>query len=49
MKSKGVIDKKIMIRLAYDRNVHYDIRYIIENKHITDSAYNLVEMMKGEK
>jgi len=49
MDIRGVIDKKKLIKAAYDRNAHYDIRFIVESKHINEAAFKLVDMIRGDK
>ncbi len=39
----GAIDQKKMITISYKRNLQYDIRYIVENKYLTDGAKELVK------
>ena len=46
---RGVIDKKKLIQAAYDRNAHYDIRFIVESKHINEAAFKFVDMIRGDK
>lgn len=47
MESRGVIDKKILIQAAYNRSVHYDIRFIVESKNIHKAAFKMVRMIRG--
>lgn len=47
MEYKGVIDKKILIQVAYSRSVHYDIRFIAESKNINKAAFKMVRMIRG--
>jgi len=49
MELRGVIDKKKLIQAAYDRNAHYDIRFIVESKHINEAAFKFVDMIRGDK
>ena len=49
MDLRGVIDKKKLIQAAYDRNAHYDIRFIVESKHINEAAFKFVDMIRGDK
>lgn len=49
MDMRGVIDKKKLIKVAYDRNAHYDIRFIVESKYINEAAFKFVDMIRGEK
>jgi hypothetical protein len=46
---RGVIDKKKLIQAAYDRNTHYDIRFIVESKYINEAAFKFVDMIRGER
>jgi hypothetical protein len=46
---RGVIDKKKLIQAAYDRNAHYDIRFIVESKYINEAAFKFVNMIRGER
>jgi len=39
----GAIDQKKMITMSYKRNLQYDIRYIVENKYISDGAKEVVK------
>ncbi len=48
MDLRGVIDKKKLIQAAYDRNAHYDIRFIVESKYINESAFKFVDMIRGD-
>jgi hypothetical protein len=48
MEIQGVIDKKKLIQAAYDRGIHYDIRLIVENKHINKAAFKFVDLIKGD-
>ncbi|NLN48886.1 MAG: hypothetical protein GX154_07375 [Clostridiales bacterium] len=47
MEFRGVIDKKKLIQAAYDRNTHYDIRFIVESKYISEAAYKFVDMIRS--
>ena len=48
MDMRGVIDKKTY-KVAYDRNAHYDIRFIVESKYINEAAFKFVDMIRGDK
>lgn len=45
----GNIDKKKMITVATKRNIHYDIRFIVESKFITEQAIEFVEILRREE
>lgn len=38
----GAIDQKKMITMSYKRNLQYDIRYIVENKYLSEGAKEVV-------
>ena len=38
----GAIDQKKMITMSYKRNLQYDIRYIVENKYLSEGAKEMV-------
>lgn len=40
MKRRMSLDTKRLIKIATRRNIHYDIRYIVESKHVTKDALN---------
>ena len=45
----GTLDKKKLLAAAVKRNLKYDIRFIVESKYITESAYEFVAILrKGE-
>ena len=45
----GTLDKKELLAAAVKRNLKHDIRFIVESKYITESAYELVAIFrKGE-
>ncbi len=44
----GNIDKKKLITVASRRNIQYDIRFIVENRFITDSAIELEKYLEGK-
>lgn len=48
MEIRGVIDKKKLIQAAYDRSLHYDIRLIVESKHINKAAFKIVNLIRGD-
>ena len=39
----GAIDQKKMITISYKRNLQYDIRYIVENKYVSEGAKEIVK------
>jgi len=39
----GAIDQKKMITMSYKRNLQYDIRYIVENKYLSEGAKEIVK------
>jgi len=39
----GGIDQKKMITISYKRNLQYDIRYIVENKYVSEGAKEIVK------
>ncbi len=39
----GAIDQKKMITISYKRNLQYDIRYIVENKYLSEGAKEIVK------
>lgn len=41
----GAIDPKRLVKIAYSRSMQYDIRYIVENKYISNDAKKFVEMV----
>ena len=45
----GNIDKKKMITVATKRNIHYDIRFSVESKFITEQAIEFVEILRREE
>ena len=45
----GNIDKKKMVTAAARRNIQYDIRFIVESKHITDDAMKFVGILRREE
>ncbi len=45
----GHIDKKKMITVATKRNIHYDIRFIVESKFITEQAREFVKILRREE
>lgn len=49
MEMRGVIDKKKLVQAAYDRNVHYDMRFIAESKYINEEAFKIVEIIRREQ
>lgn len=49
MISAGALDKKLLIKVANLRGIHYDIRFIIESKHINKAAFDFVNMIRGER
>ena len=42
----GALDQKKLVKAAYIRNMEHDIRYIVENKYISDEAIQFVSMIK---
>ena len=48
MEMRGVLDKKKLIQAAYDRSLHYDIRLIVEFKHINKAAFKFVNLIRGD-
>ncbi|MHB8128278.1 MAG: DUF6577 family protein [Mobilitalea sp.] len=38
----GAIDQKKMITMSYKRNLQYDIRYIVENKYLSEGAKEII-------
>ena len=45
----GNIDKKKLITVASRRNIQYDIRFIVENRFITDSAIEFGKILRREE
>ena len=45
----GTLDKKKLLAASTKRNLNHDIRFIVESKYITDSAFELVYALKGEE
>ena len=45
----GIADRKRMITIAARRSIQYDIRFIVESKHITNDALHFVEIMKRSR
>ena len=45
----GNIDKKKLITVASRRNIQYDIRFIVENQFITDSAIEFGKILRKEE
>lgn len=39
----GAIDQKKMITMSYKRNLQYDIRYIVENKYLSEGAKEIIK------
>lgn len=39
----GAIDQKKMITISYKRNLQYDVRYIVENKYLSEGAKEIVK------
>lgn len=48
MVRNGAVDKKKLVKVSYARNMQYDIRFIVESKYISDSAFRFVSIMKEE-
>ena len=46
MRHRVPLDTKRLLKIASRRNVYYDIRYITENKQITDRAYKFVNILR---
>ena len=44
----GTLDKKKLLAASTKRNLNHDIRFIVESKYITDSAFELVSALKRE-
>ena len=44
----GTLDKKKLLEASTKRNLNHDIRFIVESKYITDSAFELVSALKRE-
>ena len=38
----GAIDQKKMVTMSYKRNLQYDIRYIVENKYLSEGAKEII-------
>lgn len=49
MASAGALDKKLLIKVANLRGIHYDIRFIVESKHINKAAFDFVNMIRSER
>jgi hypothetical protein len=47
MKRRTFLDTNRLIKIASRRNIHYDIRYIVENEYITDKAKEFVNLIHG--
>ena len=47
MRRRIPLDTKRLLKIASRRNVYSDIRYIIENKQITDRAYKFVDILRS--
>ena len=45
--SAGALDKKLLIKIGSLRGIHYDIRFIVESKHINKAAFDFVNMIRG--
>ena len=44
----GTLDKKKLLEASVKRNLNHDIRFIVESKYITDSAFEFVSALKRE-
>lgn len=44
----GTLDKKKLLEVSVKRNLNHDIRFIVESKYITDSAFEFVSALKRE-
>ncbi len=44
----GTLDKKKLLEASTKRNLNHDIRFIVESKYITDSAFEFVSSLKRE-
>ena len=42
----GALDQKKLVKAAYIRNMEHDVRYIVENKYISDGAIRFASMIK---
>ncbi|MBL7170848.1 MAG: hypothetical protein ISS46_02505 [Candidatus Omnitrophica bacterium] len=47
MKRRISLNTNRLIKIASRRNIHYDIRYIVENKYITEKAMQFVKFIHG--
>lgn len=47
MRRRLPLDTKRLLKVASRRNVYYDLRYIIENKQITDKAGEFVKILQS--
>lgn len=45
IKRRTFLDTKRLIKIASRRNIHPDIRFIVENEHITDKAKKIVDLL----
>lgn len=48
MKRRISLNTNRLIKIASRRNIHYDIRYIVENDHITEKAVEFVKILKKQ-
>lgn len=48
MERLGVIDEKVLIKVAYSRSLHHDMRFLVESKRIHEDAFKLVRMIRGQ-
>ena len=47
MERLGVIDEKVLIKAAYGRSLHHDMRFLVESKRVHEDAFKLVRMIRG--
>lgn len=45
----GAIDQKLLVKMSYQRNLQYDVRYIVESKYISEGAIEFVRSMRQEE
>ena len=49
MKRRIPLDTQRMIKIASRRNIHYDIRYIVESNVISGEAHKFAELLKSQE